>query len=223
MTKARAVTQSIRSAEQWRVLTSPSRIEIVEFMRAAAPCSVAELAARMDRPADALYHHLRKLEGIGVVRVVEHRRQGRQTEAVYDLAAERLVFDYDAKTGRGGERLADVAASILRSTERTYREAVTAGGETGSGEKKSLWSRIETGWLTEEGLAEVNAHLEAIDEILERGRKGREGRLFTLTVFLAPAVRRRRGDGGTEGGKARVTAGLKAKAGGSRRGTQESK
>ena len=55
----------ITTPKAWAVYIAPARLELVETMRLIAPCSIAELAASIDRPADTLYRHIEKLRKIG--------------------------------------------------------------------------------------------------------------------------------------------------------------
>lgn len=190
----RAATLLISTPAQWAAVASPVRLEILEFMRAIGPASVAELARSTDRPADGLYHHLRTLLRAGILRQVGVQRAGRQSEAVYDVAAERMLFDFDPLTGRNMDRYRKVARTVLRMTERFVSSALDRAGLRLDGPSKDLWCRIEAGWVSPGDLAQLNHHLVAANEILERGRTSREGRLVYWTCVLVPAVRRRTAD-----------------------------
>ncbi len=190
----RAATLLITTPAQWAAVASPVRLEILEFMRAIGPASVAELARSTDRPADGLYHHLRTLLRAGILRQVGMQRSLRQSEAVYDLVAEQMLFDFDALTGRNMDRYRKVARTVLRMTERLVGSALDRAGLRLDGPSKDLWCRIEAGWVSPGDLVQLNHHLNAANEILERGRTSRNGRLVYWTCVLVPAVRRRSAD-----------------------------
>jgi DNA-binding transcriptional ArsR family regulator len=69
-------------------LTHPLRGAI--FRRLKSPHSAAELAAAMDVPVTRLYHHLNRLEQVGLIRVVATRRVGAATERRYQVAARSM-------------------------------------------------------------------------------------------------------------------------------------
>lgn len=189
MERKRAKTVLVKGPRMWRAVSSPVRIEMIEQFRVAGPCSVAELAELMDLPADGLYHHLKLLASVGIVVWVEDRVVGLRKEGVYDLAAERLKFDADFRTGRGAVRYEHVAAALARSTHRRVAAALGAGGLEIDGPHKSLWSRMETAWLDDAELAAVNEHLMKVEEILAEARQRRHGRMFSLSIFMTPVVR----------------------------------
>src|SRR5690606_20051253 len=185
----------LNSARHWEAVTSPTRFEILEQMRSAAPCSVAELARQMDRPADRLYHHLRELQEAGLIRGVGQRPVGKQVETIYDLAYDTLLFEIEPTTGRNVNEMRKLSGALLRLAGRVFDAALGNPGMVGTGPGQNTWGRLDTTWLTDEGLAELNDHLQAIRRLLEEGNRRREGHLITIGTFGGPALRPRRADG----------------------------
>ncbi len=188
---SRLESMPISGAAQWEAFASGPRVEVVIFLAASGPCSVAELAHQMNTAPDGLYHHLRKLEDAGIVRQVGHRRVGRQTERLFDLVADRHDFDMDIRTGRNVRAFRTLLRALLRRCERLLDAAIGARAIDRAVTPKPYEFRGDATWLAEEDLAELNTHFAAIREIFERGRKTRRGRLFTLTLFMFPLVRPR--------------------------------
>jgi hypothetical protein len=171
------------------------RLEIVEFMRFIAPCALSELAKQMDRPADALYHHVKRLLAVGVVVQRGYRKSGRQTEAIYDLSAEQLDFDFDPRSGKNANPYKRMVAATLRMADRAVRAAVDGDEPVlNDGFRKSLIIRGDTTWLTEDAVNQINDLLREIDQIVDQGRIKGKGRLFNLTTVLVPVVRTRHAD-----------------------------
>lgn len=163
---------------------------MIEFMRALAPCSLAELAQQMDRPADSLYHHIRRLEKTGIVKVLERRRVGRQTEAVYDLTGDDLKLDFDAATGKNAKALIQLTSAISRLAQRTLQGAIMS--ETLLGDPvKRIAIRSDSAWLDDETLEQVRSHLLRIVDIFETNKQSGRGKLYHLHTILTPIVRRR--------------------------------
>lgn len=185
----------LNSPQHWEAVTSPTRFEILEQMRSAAPCSVAELARQMDRPADGLYHHLRKLQEAGLIREVGQRPVGKQVETIYDLAYDTLLFEIEPATGRNVDEMRKLSGALLRLAGRVFDAALGNPAMVGTGPGQNTWGRLDTTWLTDEGLAELNEHLLAIRGLLEEGNRRREGHLITIGTFGGPALRPRRADG----------------------------
>ncbi len=77
-------------------LTHPLRSRILHRLQ--RPHSVAELAEALDVPVTRLYHHIRRLEEIGMISVVATRQAGARTEHRYrnvalDYRLDRTVFE----------------------------------------------------------------------------------------------------------------------------------
>ena len=125
---ARPPLLPISNPAHWTKMMAPVRFELLEAMRAIAPCSAREIALALDRPADALYPHLRVLLKIGVVRDVGGRPGRTRPERVYDLAADDFRPSFSqagrAATGRVIDRSMQTMAGIVA---RTSRKSAAAG------------------------------------------------------------------------------------------------
>jgi hypothetical protein len=75
--------------EQVQCLRSPFRSDLVRAFRLYGPASIPELAPKLNRDQDSLYHHVRKLLLVGLLQQVETRKRATRTEAVYDCVAQR--------------------------------------------------------------------------------------------------------------------------------------
>lgn len=194
---SRAPIQLIKDPAVWSTIIAPVRHEIVETLRYLAPCSIAELAATLSRPPSALYRHVRLLQGVGVVVHAGYRRAGRQTEELFDLAADdvRIAFA-GAPGGRPGRPRPDEQAALdetvavfLRSLHRTYADSSRAGALVVSPEDRNFSFFYDLTWLTPEAFAKARAHLTEYLRLLDEGRKRREGRQYASLLALLPAVR----------------------------------
>jgi len=168
-----------------RALVTPVRQEIVDVLEAAGPSSVARLAELIGRPADALYHHLRRLERVGLV-TVERRKQGRHVFAVYDVVSRPL------RLARHGADVTAVMGAAQRQAWRDFRAALASGAGVSDGPRRTLWGSRSRGWLSRAQLQRVNRLLTELCDTLRAGEPA-PGRLpVSLTFLLAPAPPRRR-------------------------------
>jgi len=187
----------------WAVLTAPVRLEIVEAMRMIAPCSIADVAAALDRPADALYRHVEKLKRAGLVVDAGERSSGRRTERVFDLIADDFRVGFRNTTLRTANRAYnDTIQSILKIASRTARDAANAGALEAMGDDRNIVGKVEHAWLTREEFHAVRAMMMGMKEYIDARKGRRDGRLY-LAAFLALPVTRKRG------AKARVEANKK--------------
>ena len=192
MSTKKTKTMMVSSDEQLAVLASPVRIEIIGAFQTQGPCSIRELATAMDRPADGLYHHIRKLLNAGILRVQETRKTERRDEAVYTLVAERVGGKMKQPSPTGKETLIKSAATVMRLATREFATAIKAGEPPCQGETRRLLVSRQKAWLTDEALAELSDLLSRIEKLLLKHNRRKEGRLYVLTSVLVPLVKRRR-------------------------------
>jgi DNA-binding transcriptional ArsR family regulator len=189
---------AVRDVAQIRALRSPLRQEILDKAQALGPCSIADLARALGRPADGLYYHLRALLAAGLLRAAGERGEGRRREALFATAAEGdgLWLAYDPEDPANAEAVSGAVGGMLRLTQRTFTAAFEPGTVV-AGPARELWAARLEGWLTPDEVAEVNALLQGLRAAV--GRPRAEGRrLFALTCVLAPmaASEPRRARGG---------------------------
>jgi DNA-binding transcriptional ArsR family regulator len=186
----------IRDRSAARAIVAPLRQDIVDALDAAGPCSIAELAELLGRPADSLYFHLRKLEKVGLIVEVERRREGRHVFRVYDVPGHPMTLRY-APPIRAAD-LAGIARSAFRAATKDFAGAV--GDESVAdkqGPERELWMARAKGWLTKAQLHRVNALLAEVLATVRAGKgrrlSARPGperaahqKLFALTFGFAP-------------------------------------
>ncbi len=182
----------IRDPAQVRALASPARQEIVDALAAAGPCSVAELAGHLGRAPDALYFHLRKLMGVGLVLERGAQKNGRHVAAVYDVPGRPMGIRYGGAIG--GPALQRVVNSALRLAGRDFGRAFGAGVGIAvtEGADRNLWGGRAKGWVGKKELAEVNRLIARMLHVIGSGRPGRGRRPQTFTYVLAPVRPSRR-------------------------------
>lgn len=176
-----------------RAMASPARLELMNALVTTGPCSVAELARAVDRPADALYRHLRILLSAGLVRKLGDRPAGRRREIVIDAAAEHFTLPHDPTRRSNVAAHRKLQQTVLKVTENTLRALDGSPRGVLEGPDKNMLVRLEIAWLTEAERARAIAALETLASLfVQRQRRGPERRLFQLTAIMAPVVRKRR-------------------------------
>lgn len=187
---SRAKRHVIRSQKQMAVLTSAPRQEIVDILADAGTLSVAELAAVLGRPADALYFHLRALLRVGLVRQAGFRYRGRRKEALFRTIAPDLWLQYQPRHEPNRRAVTAVVSSMLRLGIRDFRRSFQRGDVIVSGRRRELWALRKAGHLSLPDLAVVNRLIERLRSATSKP-KG-HGRLYAVTVLLTPLDHRRR-------------------------------
>ena len=183
----------IQDPRQIEALAAPARQEIVDSLAVSGPVSVAELASDLGRAPDSLYYHLRRLESVGLVVRRGTRPTAQRTEVLYDVPGARMIIDREPGTPAEKRVLMRVLSSALRSAERELRDALASGRAVYRRcARRNAWAARVKGWLDPHELAEVREHLDAVAEILLRGKPRPGASLHTVTHVLAPLEPSRR-------------------------------
>jgi hypothetical protein len=102
--------------EQLDCLSSAARIQIFAAFRLLGPSPIARVAAMLGRPADSLYHHVRKMLRAGLLVETGSERVAKRDAALYDVVADYVFpkprpWDEQYTSGLTGFR-----SAILKST-----------------------------------------------------------------------------------------------------------
>jgi len=186
----------IRSEKQLAVLASAQRQEIVDVLAEMGTVSVADLAATLSRPADALYFHLRALVAAGLVQRAGDRASGTRLETLFRTVAPELLLRYEPRQAANRTAVAAIVRSMLRLGIRDFDRAQRSGDVVVAGPHRELWALRKTGRVSREGMADVNRAIQnLVHAVVQPNGKGR---LYAITVVLTPLHRRRRSGARTE-------------------------
>lgn len=179
----------IEDPERIRLLGSPIRQDIVDYLDSAGPATVAELGRGIGVPADRLYYHVKRLLDAGLV-VESDAGRGRGGALRLELPAKDVRIRYRLDDGASLEAIEDAVGTMLRSVERRFTRALSgaAGAVAVEGPDRDLWGSRVRGRLTEADVREVNETIRHLHAIFERRRgAGPEaGRMYEISAVLCP-------------------------------------
>lgn len=169
---------------QLESLTSPIRLAIVRRLAIDKRASARDLAHNMGRPVRSLYHHLKQLQAVGLLRVVGERRGARRPEAVYAAVADYLSSVEVVKTRKGSETYARAAARAGEAGIRAFSAAVQERSARFEGADRNAMVRFFVLRADGKKLAQVNKLLNQLERALGQGSE--EGEEIMLTLMLSP-------------------------------------
>jgi DNA-binding transcriptional ArsR family regulator len=175
----------IRSGKQLAALAAAARQEIVDVLEQMGAVSVAELAAALGRPADALYFHLRALTLAGLVESAGYRSSDGRKEAIYRTVAPELQLRYEPENPGNRKAISAIVASMLRLAMRDFSRSFQPGNVVVSGASRELWALRKVGRLSRAQLGALNC---GIKQLLEQVTAPADpnGRLYAVTLVLTP-------------------------------------
>ena len=188
---------------QLRALSSPARQEILEAVQTCSPCSIAEIAEYLGRPADSLYYHMRNLTKVGLLKEHSTRKAKRREEVLYEAPRHIRPGSLVACNPDNPERRKVVAkstAAMLRATARNFAEAYEKGLAVPRGSQRNIAAARYKGWVTVEEVQHILHHMGEIKKILCRRRNGNGGgySLHAASLVLTPLEPKGNGKNGSE-------------------------
>ncbi|MGZ8783415.1 MAG: ArsR/SmtB family transcription factor [Gaiellaceae bacterium] len=122
----------VSETEQLRALTDDVRLQIVALLRERA-ATTTELAEEIGLAKGTISHHLKVLEGAGLIKVVRTRRVRALTESFYGRVARLFVLKSSDEKPQARVRLSPAdAQSFQRRVERLlhdFEASASAEGE----------------------------------------------------------------------------------------------
>lgn len=162
-------------------LASPTRLDMVVILESTPTISVADLARRLGKRPDSLYHHLRTLQRAGLAQPERGRSTGGRPAAVWRLRVKSVrvaTRNLAARHVPHAERVAGVVArSGLRDYRRALRRAVAGAGPTPRYQRSCLWLTSAEREALQEALLQMVYRIRA-----RRPRAGRTPHVLTLLL-----------------------------------------
>jgi DNA-binding transcriptional ArsR family regulator len=186
----RSSTQAISDRAQLRALASPARQELLDLLVRSGPASAATLARLAGRRADGLYYHLRELQRVGLVRPAGSRVEAGRTAALFRATHREPSLNHEPGAHGNSRAVSAIVAAMLRLGARDFRKAAERPSVRTQGPRRELWALRVTGWLSAAELAQVNRQVHALRTTVGRPRP--RGKLYAVTVLLAPLDHRAR-------------------------------
>lgn len=170
--------------DQLESLTSPIRLAIVQRFEVDSEATARELSRRMGRPVTSLYHHLKQLEDVGVLRIVGMRKGARRPEAVYAMVADHLSSAEAVKTRRGRKTYGRAALRVAEAGARAFSAAVAQGNPRFAGQRRNATVKYFILRADDRKMARLNKLLNELEDALAHSSE--EGEEIQLTILLSP-------------------------------------
>jgi DNA-binding transcriptional ArsR family regulator len=184
-------TKHFLTEAQLESLNSPIRLAIIQRLEVDKKATVRDLAHRMGRAATALYHHIRELEEVGLLRIAGERKGTRRPEAVYAMVAPYLSSAKAVKTEKGREIYSRSSGRVADAAARAFSSAVQHGDARFDGANRNAAIRFYVLRADKKKLARLNQILRALEEIACHSCE--EGEEIQLSILLSPIGKKESG------------------------------
>ena len=147
--------------------------------------TVKEIAERIGRDPGSLYRHFERLVDVGLLEIVGTIPTSRRAARVYRAPREPR-FIYRADEPEMIEALNAMMRSATRHAARGIEASTTSGKAVTRGPRRDTLMSVQSGWLDEDDLAELNRMTNEIRRFLLTRQKREGSRHIEMAVFMAP-------------------------------------
>lgn len=185
--RPRARAHVIERPAAIRLLGSPLRQAMLDTISAEGPLTVADLSRLLNRPADRLYYHVKRMRAAGLLVEVPRETPGRP-EACFDVAGRPLYIRYEPGAAGNRRAVVRVMEGMLRAARRDFTRSFKPGVEA-EGPRRRLWASRVEGTLTDEEIEQLNRLLSETIALVMAGRRGGHStaRTHQVTWVSSPA------------------------------------
>jgi hypothetical protein len=177
----------IRDVKAIRLLGSPLRQAILDWIAASGAATVAELSEHLRRPADRLYYHVRLLERAGLLVGHESAAPSGRAEMRFDVPGRPMLLQYEPSNRRA---VKTVIAGVLRSARSDFNTSLADSAVRVDGPARELWAgRIEA-LLTPDDVERLNAAIGQVFAALgQSSSRATDAKVYQFTWVMSPVTR----------------------------------
>lgn len=188
----------ISEIEQIKALAHPLRMRIVETLAASEPMTTKQVAEHLGEKPTRLYHHVEKLEKVGLIRLTHTRRNRGATEKYYESIARQFQADSSLFTEDGSKpdpgALRPMIRTIFDNTTSELLRLVDTHGDEAIAEDEGLLSYVELHIdgqhipVVQQKLQEILDYIQGLDDP-EATSDDDASRRYRLTMAYYPLDR----------------------------------
>jgi predicted transcriptional regulator len=180
-----ARTYWIDRPDQIEALSSPLRHELADRIAALGPISIKDLARATGRRPTAIYHHVQKLETVGLLRAQRENGSRGRPATLYETLAPRMRLARAAQKPANRKPLAAAGRAASVQAARDYAAGFRAPAWTTEGKGRNHWFFRVVAAPSPARLARVNALLDELAELVWTPDP-EPGPPISVAWFLAP-------------------------------------
>lgn len=152
--------------DQLLCLRSAVRMDLVDHLAGWGPLSVRELAIAVGMQPSAVYHHLRQLIAVDLVREAGARVVNRKSEKLYETPSRKMRLRRALEDPANAEIMQRIVEALCRQAERDFTGGLQAGGKAAPGPDRDLGFFRLIARPSPDTLARLNAVLDQLYDIL---------------------------------------------------------
>lgn len=183
--RAEGLTYQITDPDQLRTLVSTVRSDIMDQVAAFGPLSVREIGELTGTAPSSLYHHVQQLVAAGLLLEAGERHTAKKPEQLYDTPAPRMRM-LDALQDPANQGVLNALVDALcKQANRDFVRGFEAPHRQTTGPERNVRFAHLVCRPDAKTLARINAHLDAVTELIAQSAGG-SGERIAYAWVVAP-------------------------------------
>lgn len=181
-------TYQIENIEQMRALADQLRMRITEAL-AKQPMTVTQLGDLFGEVPAKIYYHVRELERVGLLKLVETREKGNMLEKYYRTVAKSINVPETLFQRTPPDEIIATIRDFFQQISQRFTQALTfATSQQEPKEQISLQLQGEQLWMTYEEYQQLTKDIQALLEAYQKPRTGEGVREHTFLQIIYPML-----------------------------------
>ena len=182
-----AEVYELESIEQLRGIADPLRLRIIDHISEQA-MTVTQVGEVLDEPANKVHYHMRELERLGLVHIVETREKSGILEKYYQTVARNLAVPKTLLRHASPDESIEATTELLQAIVLHFTHAFQHVIRTQSWNDETMGMDYTDVWLTPDEYREAVGKMRDVLKSYE-GRQAGEGRRLISFLHLShPSV-----------------------------------
>lgn len=184
----------LRELDQIKAISHPYRLEIIECFEEDQPATAKQIADRMGEPHAKVNYHIKTLQKVGILELVDEKVKSGIIEKYYRPAAKTFVIDRSImNTSEKGvmESIHQASISIFENISNDFYRVV----EVANDQEYVKMLHYHDYYLTLEEREELHRLLEITIEnfVNDKKDKTREGtKAYSISTLVIPRMRKKK-------------------------------
>ena len=184
------LTYQITDPDQLRAVVSTVRSDIMDQVAAFGPLSVREIGELTGAAPSSLYHHVQQLLAVGLLTPAGERHAAKKPEQLYDTPAPRMRMLEALQDPANHEVLNALVDAVCKQANRDFARGFDAPHRQTTGSERNVRFAHLVCRPDAKTLAQINAHLDAVTELIAQSAGG-GGERIAYSWVVAPQSRKR--------------------------------
>ena len=180
-------TYWITERSEVEALASAIRLDIIDWLEASGPLSVRELATALGRKPTAIYHHLKQMEDVGLIKTTQANGDRGRPAQLYQTVSPVMRLARAPLQPENRDAMARIVRTVAGQSAKEYAAAFKSHRSEIVGPGRNHWFFRVVAAPSPQRLAQINKLLDKLTDLIW-APEAQAGELMSFAWVLAPLL-----------------------------------